>query len=57
MKAMTQDLETFVRLLSQGKYTNKEARLRFRSLCDFYPVDFDTRFKIENLIKDFTVKF
>ena len=57
MKAMTRDLETFVRLLSQGKYTNKEARLRFRSLCDFYPVDFDTRFKIENLIKDFTVKF
>lgn len=54
---MNTDLETFVRRLSEGKYDNKQARIRFRKLCDFYPIDFDTRFRIENLINDFTVKF
>lgn len=54
---MNTDLQTFVRLLSEGNYDNKQARIRFRKLCDFYPIDFDTKFRIENLIKTYTVKF
>ena len=54
---MKRDLEQFIRLLTEGKYDNKQARIRFKMLCDFYPIDYNTKFRIENLIKTFTIKF